>query len=333
MKTWAIEKYGDNSVVRLMDLPVPSLGDSEVLIQIKAASINPVDIKIRNGDLKFILPYRFPLILGNDCSGIVTAIGNKVLKFKVGDEVYTRPDKDRIGTLAQYIVAKESSVAKKPKNISFEEAASIPLVGLTSWQAFRERSSLRSGQRVFIPAGSGGVGTFAIQLAKYFGAYVITNTSTKNVEFVKSLGADEVIDYKAQDFSFVTSDIDLVFDTMGGDTQAKAFAILKRGGTLVSIVGPPTAVFAREFGLGMPMKAIATVLSFWVHLKAALKGVRYVFLFMHPDGEVLQKIAKLIEDGAIKPVIDRVFKFENTDEAIAYVESGRARGKVVVSIS
>jgi NADPH:quinone reductase-like Zn-dependent oxidoreductase len=331
MKAWAIEKYGDNSVVKMMDLSIPSYGDDEVLIEVRAASINPVDFKIRNGELKFVLPYRFPLILGNDCAGIVKSVGAKVSKFEVGDEVYTRPHKDRIGTLAEYIAAKEIAVAKKPKNLSFEEAASIPLVGLTSWQALLTRSGLKKGQRVFIPAGSGGVGTFAVQLAKHFGGYVVTNTSTKNVEFVKKLGADEVIDYKSQDFSQITSNIDIFFDTMGGETQRKAFSVLKRGGTIVSIVGPPTAAFAREVGLNLLIQAIAAGLSLWTNIRATLNGCRYIFLFMLPEGDVLDKIARLIEEGSILPVLDRTFRFENANEALAYVESGRARGKVVVS--
>jgi NADPH:quinone reductase-like Zn-dependent oxidoreductase len=332
MKAWAIEKYGDNSVVKLMDFPIPSIGENEVLIQIKAASINPVDFKIRNGKLRFVLPYRIPLIIGNDCAGIITRVGGKVSKFKIGDEVYTRPHKDRTGTLAEFIAVNESAVAQKPKNLSFEEAASIPLVGLTSWQALLSRSGMKKGQRVFIAAGSGGVGTFAIQLAKHFGAYVITNTSTKNVEFVRSLGADEVIDYKSQDFSKVISDIDIFFDTMGGETQAKGFLVLKRGGTNVSIVGPPTAAFTREVGLNLFIQIVAATLSLWTNMRAAIKGCRYIFLFMLPDGAGLEKIARLIEGGSIRPVLDRVFKFEKANEALAYVESGHTLGKVVVSI-
>ncbi len=332
MRAWGINKYGDNSVVQFLNVPKPILANDEVLIQIKAASINPVDFKIRDGKLKFVLPYEFPLILGNDCSGVVVEIGTKVSKFKIGDEVYTRPHKDRIGTFAEYIAAKVSAVAKKPKNISFEEAASIPLVGLTTWQALLERSSMKAGDKVFIPAGSGGVGTFAIQLAKYFGAYVITNTSTKNLEFVRSLGANEVIDYTKQDFSKQINNIDIVFDTMGGETQKKAFSVLKAGGTLVSIVGPPTVEFVREVGLGLVIQSLAFLISFLTKLRAKTKNVHYIFLFMLPDGKNLERIAQLIEDGSIKPVLDKIFKFDELKEALAYVETGRAKGKVVISL-
>jgi alcohol dehydrogenase len=269
VKAWAIDKYGDNSRVKLRDVPEPTLGEDELLVQIKAASINPVDFKIRDGKMRFVLSYQFPLILGNDCAGIVIRVGAKVTHFSVGDEVFTRPHKDRIGTLAELVSVKESAAARKPRNISFEEAASLPLVGLTSWKALLTRGGLRAGQRVFIPAGSGGVGTFAIQLAKNFGAYVISNASGKNVPLVKSLGADEVIDYTREDFSRRISDIDIFFDTMGDETQRKGFTVLKPGGQLISIVGPPTVAFVREVGLGFFIQAAAFLLSFASHLRAA----------------------------------------------------------------
>lgn len=331
MRAWAIKEYGDNSKVQLLELPKPTAGPDEVLIQVRAASINPVDFKIREGKLKLVLPYSFPLILGNDCSGVVVEVGAQVTRFKVGDEVYTRPHKDRIGTLAEFIAAKEAAVALKPKNISFEQAAGVPLVGLTSWQALFDRGNLRSGNKVFIPAGSGGVGTFAIQLAKHFGAYVATNTSTKNVDFVKSLGADHVIDYKTEDFAASLSDFDLVFDTMGGETQKKAFGILKPDGHLISIVGPPTWDFMQRSGFGTLLQIAGGILGLTTHLRARIHRTHYAFLFMLPDGDCLEKIGALIEAGKITPVVDRVFPFEEAKEALAYVESGRARGKVVVS--
>ncbi len=332
MKAWAIETYGDNSVVRMMDLPKPQPREDEVLIQVKAASVNPLDFKIRSGQLKSVMSVRFPFILGQDCAGVVTAVGSRVSKFEVGDEVYTRPPQESMGTLAEFVAVKESALAKKPENISFEEAAGIPLVGLTSWQVLVNRAKIKKGQKVFIAAGSGGVGSFAIQLAKSFGAYVIANTSTKNVAFVKNLGADEVIDYKTQDFSQCVSDIDIFFDTMGDETQAKAFAVLKRGGVLASIVGPPTASFAREAGLGLPVQLGAGLLGLPTTLKAALRSVRYIYHVMHPDGEALERISQLIEEGSIRPVVDRVYKFENANDAVAHVESGRVRGKVIVSV-
>lgn len=329
MKAWAIKSYGDNSKVQLMDLPEPKVGDDEILIQMKAASLNPVDLKIRDGKLKAIVSYSFPLILGHDCAGIVVKIGSNVKRFRIGDEVYTRPE---IGTLAELVVAKETAVAKKPKNITFEEAASLPLVALTSWQALFQQAKLKSGDKIFIPAGSGGVGSFAIQLAKHFGAYVITNTSTKNIEFAKSLGADEVIDYKKEDFSKMISEIDIVFDTQGGETQKKAFEIIKSGGSLVSIVGPPTPQFVRDANLGHVLLFGASILSFGVFIRSFLKGVHYKFFFMRPDGLILDKITELIEAESIRPVIDRTFPFERAHEALEYLEKGHARGKVVVSL-
>ncbi len=331
MKAWAIKEYGDNSKVQLLELPKPTPGSDEVLIQVRAASINPVDFKIRDGKLKLVLPYDFPLILGNDCSGVVVETGSQVTRFKVGDEVYARPHKDRIGTLAEFIAAKETAVALKPKNISFQQAAGVPLVGLTSWQALFDRGNLRPGNKVFIPAGSGGVGSFAIQLAKHFGAYVATNTSTKNIDLVESFGADHVIDYKTEDFAASLSGFDLVFDTMGGETQKKAFGILKPDGHLISIVGPPTWDFMQRSGAGPLLQVAGGILGLTTHLRARIHRTHYEFLFMLPDGDCLEKIGALIEAGKILPVVDRVFPFEEAKEALSYVESGRARGKVIVS--
>ena len=332
MKAWAIEKYGDNSAVKLMHLAVPEPEADEIQIQMKAASINPVDFKIRSGELKSIKKFKFPLIMGNDGAGVVSKTGKNITKFKVGDEVFVRMDKDKVGALCEYCVVKESSAAFKPKNISFTEAASLPLVGLTSWQVLLERAQLKRGDRVLIPAGSGGIGTFAIQLAKHFGAYVITNTSGKNVSFVKSLGADEVVNYQTDDFSKMIEPVDTVYDTMGGETQKKAFSVLKKGGKLISIVGPPTRHFAIEAEAPLVIQLGAGLLSLPTHLRAKKRGATYEFLFMKPDGEALKKIADLAEQKIIVPVIDRTFSFAQGNEALAYVEKGRARGKVVVTI-
>ncbi len=221
--------------------------------------------------------------MGNDCAGVIASVGNAVKTFKVGDEVYTRPHKDRIGTLAEFIAAKESAIALKHKSISFEEAASIPLVGLTSWQALLDRGHMRPGDRVFIPAGSGGVGTFAIQLAKHFGAWVATNTSGKNIELISSLGADQVIDYTKENFASRLTNIDIVFDTMGGEIQRKAFSILKPGGQVISIVGPPTRDFVREVNLALPFQTGAYLLSLPSLIRAKMKKAKYQFLFMLPN--------------------------------------------------
>ncbi|MEK6261609.1 MAG: NADP-dependent oxidoreductase, partial [Planctomycetota bacterium] len=244
MKAFILDRYGMSEGVRLGVVPEPELRDDDVLVQIHAAGVNPLDSKIRTGEFKLLLPYRFPLILGNEAAGVVIQVGPKVRRFKVGDEVYARPHQDRIGTFAEFISMSEGDVAIKPKALSMEEAASIPLVGLTAWQALIERADLKKGQKVLIHAGSGGVGTFAIQLAKHIGATVATTTSTANVDLVKSLGADVVIDYRKDEFEKVLRDYDVVLNSLGKDTLEKSLLVLKPGGKLISISGPPDPYFA-----------------------------------------------------------------------------------------
>ena len=333
MKAFAIHNYGGNEVVKLIEIPKPTLKPTEILVKIKAASVNPVDFKIRDGQLKFVLPYKFPLILGNDCSGVIESIGSQVQKFKVGDEIYSRPDKTKIGTFSEYIATEESAASLKPNNLSFEEAASLPLVGLTCWQAFVEKGKVNSESKVFIPAGSGGVGTFAIQLAKHLGAYVATTTSTRNVDFVKKLGADVVIDYLKEDFSIQLSGFDLALDTLGGENQTKAFSILKPGGKLISILWPPNVAFCREMNLNPFITTIAFFLGYKAMRMAKLRNIQYSLLMMLPNGEQLGQITKLVENNILRPVIDKIFPFQETKEALAYVEKGRARGKVIVRVS
>src|SRR5271166_6002374 len=263
---------------------------------------------------------------------MVVKVGPRVRQFKLRDEVYARPDDFRIGTFAEFVPVKEASVALKPKGLTMEEAASIPLVALTAWQALVEKANLRKGQKVFIQAGSGGVGTFAIQLAKHLGATVATTTSGKNVELVKSLGADVVVDYETQDFAKVLSDYDLVLNSQDPKTLDKSLSVLKRGGGLISISGPPDLAFANLLGLNLFLKLVMRVLSRGVSKKAKSLGVSYSFLFMRAEGQQLRAIASLIESGAIRPVVDKVFPFEKTEEALAYVETGRAKGKVVINM-
>ncbi|TJZ60615.1 NADP-dependent oxidoreductase [Sphingobacterium olei] len=332
MKAYSISRYSKEDKLRLIEMPEPNLKDYEILVQVNAASINQLDSKIKSGELKLILPYKFPLVLGHDVSGIVTRVGSKVTKFKVGDEVYSRPSDFHIGTLAEYITIDEKDVALKPKNISFEEAASIPLVALTVWQAFVERAHLKKGQKVFIQAGSGGVGTIAIQLAKYLGATVATTTSAKNFDLVKSLGADLVIDYKTQDFEDVLKDYDLVLNSQDTKTLEKSLRILKAGGKVISISSPPTPIFAKEFDLPWYVKFATKLLSSKIRAKAKKLDVDYEFLFMKANGTQLAEIATLIEKNEIRPVIDKAFPFEQTNEALEYVESGRAKGKVVIKV-
>jgi len=332
MKAFVLERYGKKSALRSAQMPTPELHDDEVLVEVHAAGVNLLDAKIRDGEFKLILPYRLPLILGHDVAGVVVKTGPRVRQFKPGDEVYARPDDFRIGTFAEFVPVKEASLALKPRNLTMEEAASIPLVGLTAWQALIAKANLKKGQKVFIQAGSGGVGTFAIQLAKHLGATVATTTSAANAELVKRLGADVVIDYKTQDFEDVLRDYDVVLNSQDGKTLEKSLRVLEGGGRLVSISGPPDPDFGKEIAAPGFVKLVMRLLSAGVRRRARGRGVGYSFLFMQANGSQLREITRLVEAGAIRPVIDRVFPFESTNEALAYVEGGRAKGKVVVKI-
>jgi len=333
MKAFLIDRYGNADRVHAGDVAVPEPGPDDVLIQIRAAGVNPLDSKIRDGEFKLLLPYRLPLVLGNELAGVVARVGSRVRRFKPGDEVYARPDKNRIGTFAEFLAVKEDDLASKPGNLTMEEAASIPLVGLTAWQVLIEMAQLKRGQKVLIHAGSGGVGTFAIQLAKHVGATVATTTSTSNVDFVKGLGADIVIDYKKDRFEEVLRDCDVVLNSLDGETLKKSVRVLKPGGKLISISGPPDPDFARSFGLNWGVGLVVRLLSHGIRKSAKRQKVGYSFHFMRASGSQLQQITTLLESGAIRPVVDRVFPFDSTKEAMAYVETGRARGKVVVRVS
>ena len=313
-------------------MPDPDLREDDVLVQIHAAGVNALDPKIRNGEFKQILRYQLPLILGHDVAGVVVRVGSRVRRFKPGDEVYARPADGRIGAFAELIAIKEDDVATKPKALTMEEAASIPLVGLTAWQVLIEKAHLKQGQKVLIHAGSGGVGTFAIQLAKHVGATVATTASTENVDLVRSLGADIVIDYKKEDFADVLRDYDVVLNSLDKVTLEKSLRVLKPGGQLISISGPPDAAFARSIGASWFLRMIMGLLSYGIRAKAKRRQAHYSFLFMRANGDQLTKITSLINDGFIRPVVDRVFPFASTKHAMAYVEAGRARGKVVVSL-
>lgn len=332
MKAFIVDRYGKTQRLRAGEVPEPTLRADEVLVQVHAAGVNLLDSKIRSGEFKLILPYRAPFVLGHDVAGVVVRVGPRVRQFKEGDEVYARPDDFRIGTFAEFVAIKEDSLALKPRNLSMEEAASIPLVGLTAWQALVEKAQLKKGQKVFIQAGSGGVGTFAIQLAKHLGATVATTTSAGNAALVKSLGADVVIDYRQDDFEKVLSGYDLVLNSQDGQTLKKSLNVLQPGGQLISISGPPDPQFAEDIKAPWLVKQVIRLLSLGVRNKARRKDVRYAFLFMKASASQLRQITPLIESGAIRPVIDKVFPFEATNEAMAYVESGRAKGKVVIKL-
>lgn len=332
MKAFIIERYGKKEAGRIGEMPEPEVREDDVLIQIHAASVNPLDSKIKSGEFKLILPHRFPLILGHDVAGTVLRVGTRVRNFKPGDEVYARADDDRIGTFAEFIAVKASSLALKPTNLSMVEAASLPLVALTAWQVLVDTAKLKKGQKVLIHAGSGGVGTIAIQLAKHLGAVVATTTSTANIAWMKALGADVVIDYKQQDFATVLRDCDVVLNSLGNDELQKSLQVLKPGGHLISISGPPTPAFAIARGLAWPLRQVLRLLSFGIRKKARKNGVDYTFVFMRADGAQLREITSLVESGAIRPVVDKVFPFQDTHKALACVDSGRAKGKVVVQM-
>ncbi|PEL46456.1 NADP-dependent oxidoreductase [Bacillus toyonensis] len=331
MKAMIIDRYG-KVPMRMTEVPTPEINEYEVLAEIHAASINPIDFKIRDGKVKMLLKYEMPLILGNDFSGVIVKIGAKVTNFKVGDEIYARPRKNKIGTFAEYIAIHEDDIALKPNNLIFEEAASIPLVGLTSYQALHDIMQLQKGQKILIHAGSGGVGTFAIQLAKIMGATVTTTASEAGVNLVTSLGADEIINYKTEKFEDILKNYDAVFDTIGGATLEKSFNIIKSGGNIVSISGMPNARFGKEFGSGFFKTLLFSLASKKLTALEKKHNAQYSFLFMKPSGDQLRTIANYIKAGQIKPVIDRVFPFEDAQKAMEYSESGRAKGKIIVKM-
>jgi NADPH:quinone reductase-like Zn-dependent oxidoreductase len=331
MKAFAIDRYKGDLTAREMPDPVPDAKD--VAVAIAATSVNPLDVKLRDGEFKALLPYRMPLILGNDLAGKVVAIGADVRRFKVGDEVFARPGKSRIGTFAERIALAEGDVALKPASISMTQAAALPLVALTAWQVLVERAKIKPGQKVLVHAGSGGVGTIAIQLAKHLGAHAATTVGAASIDLVRSLGADVVIDYRKDDFAKQLSDYDVVLNSLGPDVLERSLSVLKPGGRLISISGPPDPAFGREIGANWAVRQLLRFLSSRIRRKAAKLGVEYSFLFMRADGAQLAEIAKLVDAGAIRPVIDRTFGFDDTPAAMQRVESGRSRGKVVIEIS
>ncbi|HRD75393.1 MAG TPA: NADP-dependent oxidoreductase [Hyphomicrobiaceae bacterium] len=332
MRALTFDRYAKRDNIAFADIPRPTPKPDEILVQVHAVGLNPVDLMIPKGTFKPFLKFDLPATLGSDLAGVVIDVGSHVTRFKPGDAVYASIFDTGLGSLAEFAVVPESAAAPKPATLDFVQAASIPMVGLTSWQALKVRANLKSGQRVFIPAGSGGIGTFAIQLAKHLGGKVGTTTSTANVDLVRSLGADEVVDYKKQQFENVLRDYDAVLGTVRGDALKKSVRILKPKSTIVSLVGPPDAAFAGNRGMNFVLKALFGVLSRKINRLARKQGATYSFLFVHPDGGQLAEIGALLDAGRIKPVIDRIFPFEQAKEALAYLEQGRAKGKVVVRL-
>lgn len=329
MRAFSITKY--KGALHEINAPEPTVGETDVLVQIKAAGLNQLDEKIRVGEFKQILPYQLPLILGNDLAGTVIAVGPKVRSFKIGDDVYGRPDEDRIGTFAERISVAEADLALKPTSITMAEAGALPLVALTAWQALVVEGNLKRGQKVLVHAGSGGVGSIAIQLAKHLGATVATTASGANADFVRELGADIVIDYRTQDFEKEVHGYDLVLDSLGGKNLEKSLRVLRRGGKVIGIAGPPDPDFAAAAGLNGVLRLGVAALSSGIRRQAKKLGVTYNFLFMRASGDQLREITALIENGAIRPVVGQVHPFNDAAKALGALEKGGIRGKVVLT--
>ena len=327
MRAFAIAEY--KGPLREVEVPDPVIGEHDVLIAVDAAGLNHLDEKIRTGEFKQMLPYALPLTLGHDLAGTVVAVGAKVTSFAAGNEVYARPGTTQIGTFAQRIAVAESDVALRPTSITVAEAASLPLVALTAWQALVERGQVKPGQKVLIHAGAGGVGAIAIQLAKHLGAHVATTASAADEEFVRSLGADEVIDYRTDDFEPRLRGYDRVLDSLGGANLAKSLRVLKTGGLAVGISGPPDPDFARIAQLNPVLRAAIWALSSKVRRQAKKLGVRYQFLFMRASGDQLREIAALVDRGVITPVLGKTVPFEEIPLALTALARGGVRGKVV----
>jgi NADPH:quinone reductase-like Zn-dependent oxidoreductase len=331
MKAFLIRKY--KGPLEQAEVPVPAMGPDDVLVKIAASSVNQLDEMLRVGTFKATLPYRLPLILGNDFAGQVSAVGEQVSNFKVGDQVYGKPNQNRIGTFAEFIAVNKADIALQPTSTSVAEAASLPLVGLTAWQAMVEKGGVKPGSKVLIHGGAGGVGSIAIQLAKHLGATVATTVGTANIEFVKSRGADIVIDYKHHDFAQELSGFDLVLDTQGGETLIQSLGVLRPGGKAIGIAGPPDAAFARAANLNPVLRFVIGLLSSKVVKKAQALGVSYEFLWVQSSGAQLEKLSTLVDSNKIKPILGRQFTFEQTPDALSALAAGKmGRGKGVVMI-
>ena len=333
MKSLMITKYGDiNSSLEEQEIAKPALEENQILIKAYSSSFNPIDFKIVRGDFKAMGKVTFPIGTGRDVSGIIEEIGKNIKKFKKGDKVYSRVNESHVGTMAEYVVSNVNDTALIPSNLSFDETASIPLVGLTTYQALEDIAKLSKGEKILIHAGSGGIGTFAIQLAKHLGAHVTTTTSTKNISFVKGLGADKVIDYTSENYLDEGAVFDVVFDTLGGEHTLNSFKVIKNEGRVISISGAIDGATAEQFGLNKFIRMILAFQARKVTRAASKMNAMYRFLLMSPNGDQLKKIAKMYESREIKPIIDKTYKFAEAIQALEYLSKGHARGKVIVKI-
>jgi NADPH:quinone reductase-like Zn-dependent oxidoreductase len=330
MKAFVVEKYGETGL-RAGHAPMPIVGTRDVLVRVSAASINPLDKKVRNGELKLLLNYKTPFVLGHDVAGVVTHVGADVRDYKVGDEVYSRPRDLRIGAFAEYIAIDHADIALKPGSLTMEESAAVPLVALAAWQALVNLAQVKPGQKVLVHAGAGGLGSTVVQLARHLGAYVATTARGSDEEKVRGLGANEVVDYTKADFAELLSGYDVVLDSLGGVNLTRSLTVLRPGGLAISVVGPPDAAFAELVGRPL-LKPVMALMSRKVRMRARKLGVRYSFFFMRADGAQLKSLAALYEARILRPVLDRTFPFDETLDAMAYLEQGRAKGKIVVTM-
>jgi NADPH:quinone reductase-like Zn-dependent oxidoreductase len=331
MKAFVVEQYGEDGL-RAAEVAEPEVGAGDVLVKVSAAGVNPLDKMVRNGEFKRLLKYQISFVLGHDVAGVVTRVGSAVRDFQVGDEVYARPRDLRIGTFAEYIAIDQDDVAPKPNSLTLHEAAALPLVSLAAWQVLVDRAHVKPGQKVLVHAGSGGLGSTVIQLAKHLGATVATTASGKNAELVRSLGADVVVDYTKKDFAEVLSGYDVVLDSRGGENLERSLTVLKPGGQAIGVTGPPDPGFAKQLEAPKFIGVVMGLLSRKVRKQARRLGVSYSFLFTQANGGQLRELASLYDAGHLRPLIDKTFPFDQTLDALAYVEQGRANGKVVITL-
>lgn len=333
MQAFVLKAYGGPELASLQEVPVPKLGSRQLLVRVRAAGLNPVDFKTRKGELKVIQRYQLPAVLGNELAGEVVACGDQVNRFAVGDRIFARVDKASMGAFAQYALVEEDHAAIMPASVDFASAAAIPLAGLTALQALRDELHVAKGHRIFISGGAGGVGTFAIQIAKYLGARIATTASPRGEELVRELGADTIIDYTQRQPAEVLSGYDGVFDLMGGDTLLQSFSIVRPGATVVSVAGlPEPQTASKDLGRGLGLQALFWLASFSLRRRARKHQALYRFLFMHPSGQDLSELARLVDAGVIKVIVDSVYPLERIADAMAKLESGRAKGKIVITM-
>ncbi|HEV3192529.1 MAG TPA: NADP-dependent oxidoreductase [Polyangiaceae bacterium] len=331
MRAFVLTRYGGPEATELRDMPKPAARDGEILVRVHAAGLNPVDFKLRKGKLRIIRRYALPVVVGNELSGVVESVGGGVTRFAIGDRVFARVAKESLGAFAEWACVREEHAAKLPASLDFDAAAAVPLAALTALQALRDELHVAPKERIFVPGGAGGVGTFALQLAKQMGAEVATTASLRGDALVRRLGADVVVDYTKARFEDSLRDYDGVFDLVGGDDLARVFAVVRRGARVVSIAGPPEPETARkDLARGAGLAALFWITSFAIRGRARRSGASYRYLFMHPSGADLEHLAALIARGSLEVVLDRVFDFDRIAGAMAYLESGRAKGKVVV---